>query len=100
MTLEEAAFELHLAPKTLYYNFKRTQENFAKKGVYITREGRAQKLSYNITYDTLIEFQDKQFEKEFEDTYIDIDEEIEEDVWIEPEEFSGEDCDSNPNLKQ
>ena len=39
MTLQEAARELNRSEKTIYQQFKRTQESLLKKGIILTRWG-------------------------------------------------------------
>ena len=48
MTLQEAARELNRSEKTIYQQFKRTQESLLKKGIILTRWGPDE---YEIEYE-------------------------------------------------
>lgn len=48
--LEDAAQIIGMAPKTLYRNFKRTQQNLKKKGILIMKWGEKKHQKYQIEY--------------------------------------------------
>lgn len=48
MTIEELAKELKIKESTIKYNFKRTQETYAKKGCVIKKRGYGKTASYEI----------------------------------------------------
>ena len=50
MTLQEVCRILGKSETTLITSFNRTQENLAKKGIILTKEGRGKKAIYNIKY--------------------------------------------------
>lgn len=50
MTLQEVCKILGKSETTLITSFNRTQENLAKKGIILTKEGRGKKAIYNIKY--------------------------------------------------
>lgn len=50
MTLQEVCKILGKSENTLKTNFKRTQENLAKKGIILTKEGIGPTAIYNISY--------------------------------------------------
>lgn len=50
MTLQEVCKVLGKSEITLINAFKRTQENLAKKGIILTKEGYGKKANYTITY--------------------------------------------------
>ena len=55
MDLKEAARTLRISEKTLYYNFKRTQDNLLKEGILLSRWGRGKDVEYEIEYEELEE---------------------------------------------
>lgn len=50
MTLQEVCKVLGKSETTLISSFKRTQENLAKKGIILIKEGYGKKANYTITY--------------------------------------------------
>lgn len=50
MTLTEVCRILGKSEITLITSFKRTQENLAKKGIILTKQGRGKQAIYNIEY--------------------------------------------------
>ena len=50
MTLQEVCKILGKSETTLITSFSRTQENLAKKGIILTKEGRGKKATYTIEY--------------------------------------------------
>lgn len=50
MTLQEVCKILGKSETTLITSFNRTQQNLAKKGIILTKEGRGKKAIYNIEY--------------------------------------------------
>lgn len=50
MTLQEVCKILGKSETTLITSFGRTQENLAKKGIILTKEGRGKKATYTIEY--------------------------------------------------
>lgn len=52
MTLQEVALELNRSEKTIYKQFKRTQESLLKKGIILTRWGPD---DYEIEYEEVDE---------------------------------------------
>ena len=50
MTLQEVCKVLGKSETTLITSFKRTQENLAKKGILLQKEGVGKKANYTITY--------------------------------------------------
>jgi len=57
MTLQEICKILGKSETTLITSFNRTQQNLAKKGIILTKEGRGKKAIYNIKYKEEIECQ-------------------------------------------
>ena len=55
MTLAELARELDRSEKTIYKNWARTRDTFAKKGVIITRWGRGKNIEYEVEYEEIDE---------------------------------------------
>lgn len=51
MTLDEVAQLLGKEKSTIYYNFARTQQTLAKKGIILTRWGRGDNAEYEIEYE-------------------------------------------------
>ena len=51
MTLQEVCKILGKSETTLIGSFKRTQENLAKKGIFLIKEGQGKKANYTIIYD-------------------------------------------------
>ena len=50
MTLQEVCKMLGKSETTLIGSFKRTQENLAKKGIILIKEGQGKKANYTIIY--------------------------------------------------
>jgi AraC-like DNA-binding protein len=50
MTLKEVCKALGKSESTLKNAFKRTQENLAKKGIILTKEGIGRDANYTISY--------------------------------------------------
>lgn len=50
MTLQEVCKILGKSETTLIGSFKRTQENLAKKEIYLTKTGVGKKADYQIAY--------------------------------------------------
>lgn len=50
MTLKEVCKILGKSETTLITSFKRTQENLAKKGIVLTKNGVGKNANYTITY--------------------------------------------------
>ena len=48
--LEDAAQIIGMTPKTLYRNFKRTQQNLKKKGILIMKWGEQKHQKYQTEY--------------------------------------------------
>lgn len=48
MSLQECANTLGIAEATLKYSLKRTQDNFRKRGLIITKTGHGNKAQYDI----------------------------------------------------
>lgn len=73
MTLQEVAQELNRSEKTIYKQFKRTQESLLKKGIILTRWGPDDyELEYEEVDESFLEERKKQrriarLEKELEE---------------------------------
>lgn len=73
MTLQEVAQELNRSEKTIYKQFKRTQESLLKKGIILTRWGPDDyELEYEEVDESFLEERTKQrriarLEKELEE---------------------------------
>lgn len=62
MTLQEVAATLGMSEHTLRYNFLRTQQNLAKKGIILMKWGYGKKAEYEIEYPRLEEIELKEEE--------------------------------------
>ena len=51
MTLQEVCRILGKSENTLKRNFKRTQENLAKKGIILTKKGIGETAVYEVSYE-------------------------------------------------
>ena len=51
MTLQEVCKILGKSENTLKRNFKRTQENLAKKGIILTKKGIGETAIYEVAYE-------------------------------------------------
>lgn len=61
MTLQEVAQELNRSEKTIYKQFKRTQESLLKKGVILTRWGPDDyEIEYEEVDESFLEERDRQ----------------------------------------
>lgn len=50
LTIEELAKELGRSENSILKNYKRTKENLAKKGIFISRSGTGKNAKYKIEY--------------------------------------------------
>lgn len=50
MTLQEVSLKLGKAESTIQHAFSRTQKTLAKKGIFLTKEGRWPNIIYNLEY--------------------------------------------------
>ena len=55
MTLKEVSLLLGKDEKTIYKNFKRTQETLRKRGIILSRWGRGESVEYEIEYEEIEE---------------------------------------------
>lgn len=61
MTLQEVAQELNRSEKTIYKQFKRTQESLLKKGIILTRWGPDDyEIEYEEVDESFLEERDRQ----------------------------------------